>query len=125
MASNSAQLWTYAQALTSPCEESKRAKISRSYYALYHHARDFHSSLPPDEKGHELKMGGGVHQKLIQQLINPSAKDRALATRSRSIGNFLMLARELRDLADYDNSADVKASQVSRCMGYVEKGLQA
>lgn len=125
MASNCGQLWSYAQGLETPCEESRRAKISRSYYALFHHARDFHRGLPSDQKGLELNRNSGAHQKLIQQLLNPTAKDTSVAQRSRTIGNFLMLARELRDVADYENSSDVKAMQLSRCLGYVEKGLQS
>jgi hypothetical protein len=125
MSSSSQQLWSYAQGLGVPCEESRRAKISRAYYALYHHARDFHSGLPKDENGRLLSIGGGVHQKLIQQLTNPDAKDLAVCTRSRTIGNYLMLARELRDMADYDNAADVDRNKVNDCIRFVEKGLKS
>ncbi|WP_286899113.1 hypothetical protein [Achromobacter sp. UBA2119] len=125
MASNSAQLWTYAQTLETPCEESRRAKISRAYYALYHHARDFHDALPEDARGQELAVGGGVHKKLIQKLTNPTLKDESAKKRSRSIGTFLGLARDLRDQADYDNQCSIGNVQVSQCLGFVKKGLDS
>ncbi len=124
MASNSEKLWQYAQNIATPCEESRRAKISRAYYSLFHHASAFHQSL--DEQGLVLKHGrGGDHQQLIQQLTNPTCADPATKGRSRAKGSFLMLARDLRNTADYDNSAMVDARLVSKCLGFVEKGLAA
>lgn len=125
MASNSTQLWTYAQSLQTPCEESKRAKISRAYYALYHHARDFHDSLPEDERGQELAKSGGVHRRLIQRLTNPTVADQAAKGRSRKIGTYLGLARDLRDLADYDTQSSIGNSDVTECLGFVRKGLSS
>ncbi|MEN4918280.1 hypothetical protein ABE485_06375 [Achromobacter spanius] len=121
MPSNSTQLWTYAQSLNTPCEESRRAKISRAYYALYHHAIDFHNSLP--SSGHSLAVGGGVHRKLIQQLTNPTVADDAMKGRSRKIGTMLGLARDLRDEADYENTSTIEPKHVRECLRYVEQGL--
>lgn len=121
MPSNSAQLWIYAQSLNTPCEESRRAKISRAYYALYHHAIDFHNGLA--SSGNTLAAGGGVHRKLIQQLTNPTVTDEAIKSRSRKIGTMLGLARDLRDEADYENTCAIEPKHVRECLRYVEQGL--
>lgn len=100
-----------------------RNKIGRSYYALYHHAINFHNALPEAEKGGLRAHTGGVHQQLIDRLCNPSVRDVSVQSRSRSIGTFLSLARALRDRADYHHDQTVTATDVVNCTRFVSKGL--
>lgn len=120
MPSNSQALWAYAVAIAPAGEEARRNKIGRGYYALA-----FHAALPSSALALTVKGAGGVHRQLATSLTNICTPDQALATRSRTIGTLLGLARDLRDLADYDLSADVAGSHVRKCMGFVERGLRS
>lgn len=123
MASNYQQLWAYAQSLQAVCEESRRNKIGRSYYALYHHALEFHNALP--EQGALVAGVGGAHRQLASRLTNPAVPDPALKARSRTIGTLLGLARDLRDRADYHHNVTVTQHDVEKCVGFVTRGLSA
>lgn len=125
MASTKEALWAYAEALPTACEESRRTKISRTYYALYHHALDFHLSLPENERGLAAGDARGVHQVLLSRLANPQTKDLGVQTKSRKIGTYLRLARELREDADYHNDKNVSDNDVRRCLKWVSQGLEA
>lgn len=112
-----AELWAHAQTLPSSTEAERRAKISRSYYALYSHACDFNDSL--DSKGILFKKDSGTHNRLSQALTNPTVKDDELQKHSRSLGTMQKLAHELRIKADYNLLADVTQADVQKCSRYV------
>jgi len=122
MPSNVDALWAYAQKMPDVCEESCRAKISRAYYALFHEAKVFHDQLT--SPGFLPAKPGGLHKKIIHQLCNPTVTDEGLQTKSRGAGTKLGLARELRDLADYELGQPVAKSDVTNCLGFVRRGLQ-
>lgn len=88
-------------------EADFRAVCSRSYYAIFQDGDGFHSSLP----SHGIvppSVNGGMHAKLIQQLINPSvSRSSPLFFKSMSIGYLMQSLYAKRIKADYDRSLDI------------------
>lgn len=77
-----------------------RCIISRSYYAAYHHALEFHESLLV--KGFIPTKPTGVHATLIYQLLNPSIpRTDPDFIKSLDIGNSLRGLYPFRKQADY------------------------
>jgi hypothetical protein len=81
-------------------ETDKRAIISRAYYAAYHRCQDWHSSLSPNFGS--ANANAKTHEKLIQQLLNPSlALPKPKRDLSKELGNRLSALKGVRVLADY------------------------
>jgi uncharacterized protein (UPF0332 family) len=121
MSTTVTDLWIHAQQLPQATEECSRAKISRAYYALYHHALQFHDDL--DSEGLLPAKPGGQHRKLTHQLVNPTSKNSELCFKSRQIGTYLGLAREKRVNADYHPEKNLGKTEVAECLRYVRTGL--
>jgi hypothetical protein len=115
------EMWANAQALPATNEAEYRTKISRSYYALYSHACQFNEALPA--KGELTKFGSGMHGQLSQKLTNPNVADENLKFLSRSLGTKQGLAHELRVLADYQLNKPVTIKELSKCMRFVQDGM--
>ena len=121
MSVNPAELWAHAQLLPEATEADRRAKISRSYYALYSHASLFTQSLAT--QGLETSFGSGMHRKMMERLTNPSVKDDEKCNASRQIGTKQMLAYDFRLKADYYLDEPVTVADVRKCLAYVRGGL--
>jgi hypothetical protein len=114
-------LWIHAKSLPEVTEAEKRVKISRCYYALYSHAFQFSERLSTE--GLVLKNGSGMHKQLIQKLTNPTVNDPMLVKLSRQVGTQQMLAYDLRLKADYSLGYTVTASDVKKCVSFVNTGI--
>lgn len=115
------QIWAHAQNLPQTSEEELRAKISRSYYALYSHACMFNDQL--ESEGNVFKRASGSHSQLSQKLTNPTVKDPVLQVSSRDLGTKQKLAHELRVKADYELDVPVNQKDLMQCLGYVRRGM--
>lgn len=84
-----------------------RAATSRAYYGAYHAAKSFHESLA-SQGTVATPVKGGVHEQLIQCLINPTVSytDQTYLT-SKSLGYMLARVRKCRNSADYTINSDV------------------
>jgi uncharacterized protein (UPF0332 family) len=93
------ELLAAAQAIPRTDEASRRAIISRAYYAAFHAAFEFHSSLPsPGSVGN----ANGKHAQLIAQLSSPTIKSGLAAHLiSRRVGAILGSLLAARVKADY------------------------
>lgn len=80
-----------------------RAAVSRAYYATYHQCRLYYNALP-----HLSSAGGkGVHEELINRLLEPSAKLTSNGrARSRTLGKYLREVCDARVHADYFKPAE-------------------
>lgn len=102
-------------------EAEWRAAASRAYYAIYHHARAFHDSLP--EQGQPAPRGaGGDHVDISHRLKNPASKVNAkLTTHSRRIGYMLDNCRPTRHKADYEIRNAFTVDQVDELVAMAER----
>ena len=102
-------------------EAEWRAAASRAYYAIYHHARAFHDSLP--ESGQPAPKGaGGDHVDLSHRLKNPAQSVNAkLTTQSRRIGIMLDNCRPTRHQADYEIRNAFSADQADELLAMAER----
>ena len=102
-------------------EAEWRAAASRAYYAIYHHARAFHDSLP--EQGQPAPRGaGGDHVDLSHRLKNPAPSVNAkLITHSRRIGYMLDNCRPTRHKADYEIRNAFSVDQVDELVAMAER----
>lgn len=121
MSVNPTEIWEHAQKLPEATEADIRAKISRSYYALYSHACLFTKGLAT--QGQETTFGSGMHRKLIQRLTNPTVADPKQCEASRQIGTKQMLAYDYRLKADYYLDEPVTTADLKKCLSYVRSGL--
>lgn len=91
-------------------EADDRACISRAYYACYHGALEFHSSLA---SAGTQKPNCGDHENLIHMLGHPTvAVDDPNHAKSIMLNTFLRKALFNRRLADYDNKNVVTSKNV-------------
>jgi hypothetical protein len=92
-----------------------RASVSRSFYALFHHAKDWHADLPvPGSVG----AARGTHEQLIQQLRSPARECTGMQQKhSRWLAGQLDVLRAQRVEADYELAGKVlnKEWAVSAC----------
>lgn len=107
------ELLDAARAIPQTDEASRRAIISRVYYAAFHAANEFHESLPAPGNPGTAK---GEHAILIARLSAPLIKSGLPEHMvSRRIGGYLNALRALRIKADYHpreavTDADVEAA---------------
>jgi len=104
MSNSHVELFNMAETIykSSTSEIEFRTVVNRSYYAAFHHARIFHDALP--SVGNAPTHPVGVHEKLIQQLLNPSfskSSNENVYNLSKSIGYILKNIKKLRTSADY------------------------
>lgn len=92
-------------AANSECEW--RASISRSYYAAYHKASDWHEKLASQGIA---QPGRGVHATLIECLKNPTVTGQKMM-RSKSLGYVLGHMKASRHKADYQLAAQVDQAE--------------
>lgn len=101
-------------------EASIRAVVSRAYYAAYHAARVYHTSLAvPGSVG--LGKPGGKHQELIAQLRNPMVPGATAKAKSRTVGNTLNAARILRVQADYSPDSDMSETEAADALSKAQQ----
>lgn len=102
-------------------EAHRRASINRSYYAAYHRASAYHASLktPGRQPDH-----GGVHEKLIGQLNNPTVQHPKAIVRSKEIGQMLHSLKRARFKADYKLQEKVTRGDVIGTMMGAKKLLE-
>lgn len=98
----------YSEGIQSGAAEiANRCAISRAYYGAYHACIEWHDvklAVP----GHQVGHGGGVHQQLINQLVNPDTSSiQDVQFYSRSLGYSLRALKDTRTVADYDLAAIV------------------
>jgi hypothetical protein len=95
-------------------EAGNRAAISRAYYAAYHAARKFYSSLP---KLGSVGTTTGLHEQLVAQLINPGIPpEDPKFYDSQSIGYELRDFHRLRVISDYDLAEKVGDDDVESAL---------
>lgn len=104
-------------------EVDHRSAISRAYYAAYHRCVDFHSRLPYG--GKEPRGGGGIHEKLIYRLMNPTVADKHLSNQSRELGHKLQTLKMRRVIADYRLGKTVRAKDAELSVLDAEVMLQS
>ncbi|NYT61267.1 hypothetical protein H0A66_02850 [Alcaligenaceae bacterium] len=104
-------------------EVDHRSAISRAYYAAYHRCLDFHSRLPYG--GKEPRGGGGVHDKLIHRLKNPTITNEALSAQSCELGHKLQTLKMRRNVADYRLERTVRPEESELTIREVEVLLQS
>jgi hypothetical protein len=97
------QLIEFSQALiaSNADEVARRCAIGRSYYAAFHLAKEFHSTL--SQPGTVVRSRAGVHDRLYQQLANPTispSDPRHLI--SRQIAVIAQEVKRVRTKADYE-----------------------
>lgn len=93
-------LLDWAKSIPIQDEVDLRAIVSRAYYAAYHRCKDWHGAL--HYHGSCSMAHAGEHEKLIQQLKNPSMGIPAPRQKlSRDLGKKLEALKALRVLADY------------------------
>ena len=104
-------------------EAGCRAAINRAYYAAFHAARSFHSSLPmPGRVG----TANGTHEQLIAQLISPGVpSDHPKYYDSQSIGYILRDIYKLRVTSDYYLAEGVEADDAEEAILTSEKILKS
>jgi uncharacterized protein (UPF0332 family) len=111
MSATPEEMLSCAQALCADanCETKYRASISRSYYAAFHAARNFHNGLAtPGSVGNS---NGGVHAQLIAQLSNPGiSKSNRKFFLSQAIAKSLRPIVDARVDADYHLDIDIEKS---------------
>ena len=102
-------------------EAGHRATISRAYYAGYHAARDFHSSLPSVGS---LSVTSGLHEQLCERLQNPTIPTMdARHLRSRQIGAILRDFHRKRVIADYQVTEQVADTNADEALVLSERLL--
>ncbi|MBU9385103.1 hypothetical protein [Burkholderia gladioli] len=82
-------------------DPTRRAALSRAYYASYHACKQWHAALPyvGERKGKD----GGVHEELLDWLRNPNPKNREdRREASISLSKTLGLLRTYRTNSDYE-----------------------
>lgn len=122
MAIDSDDLFSLALRLSN-CEDeaSRRAAISRAYYASYHRCLEWERSLPKLGDGVGVH---GVHASLIRRLRRPHPScDRATAKSSKDLGKWLDQQRQRRGIADYDAHVDVPVEWVHTQLASVRRLL--
>jgi uncharacterized protein (UPF0332 family) len=100
MAIAAEDLLNYSTKLCTDVDEvSRRSSVSRAYYAAFHKCQEWHSNLPSPGSAGTNK--GGVHEILINQLVNPTIVDKKVCAISRALGYMLKQLRQHRVTADY------------------------
>lgn len=89
-------------------EAAYRNSVSRSYYAIYHKASNFHDALP--SKGEEGKRGG-VHARFISRLNNPTVICEITIKKSKMAGYVCQDMRTRRVDADYKLDKNIKKGE--------------
>ena len=105
MAINCDDLFELAQRLsTCPDEASKRASISRAYYASYHQCVEWEKQLPRSSEINGTRESTvSVHASLIRRLRHPDKRcSPTQINQSIQIGKRLNQLRKRRGRADYD-----------------------
>ena len=97
------QLLEFSQALNTAKanEVARRCAIGRSYYAAFHLAKEFHATLR--QPGTVVSSRAGVHERLYQQLENPTisqADPKHLI--SREVAALARRIKRARTKADYE-----------------------
>lgn len=120
MSITEANLLALGQALaTGGGEVEWRASASRSYYAAYHRANDWHEKL----SSHGLsRPNQGVHATLIDCLTRPTVTA-PIKTKSMSIGYVLQSMKAIRQKADYDLGVSVDVAEANTMLANAQNIL--
>jgi uncharacterized protein (UPF0332 family) len=112
------ELLAAARAISPTDEASRRAVISRLYYAAFHAAFAFHCSLPtPGSVGNSK----GEHAQLIAQLSKPTVNTgHPSHISSRRIGVILGALLALRVKADYHPQLPVSGDDMDMALFHAE-----
>lgn len=101
-------------------ETAWRCSISRAYYAAFHHADTWHSSLP--SAGNLPGNPGGKHHDLAGRMTNPSLPNSdARRKLSVSAGYILRESHRMRVKADYLLSEDITALEAEQLLTSAER----
>jgi hypothetical protein len=103
-------------------EAALRSSVSRAYYAVYHHFKNWHDQLPcpGSSAGHP----GGVHQELINRLRNPAPElKQEQKVESKTKAAQLEALRNQRHIADYKLSDTVEATLAKNACELAKKLL--